>query len=131
MTYRTYPLIEVMWDDAATDAQGWEDPDELDGVKVDRVMTVGFLVKESEAGLLIASTVCAEDTCNSRITIPRKMVVSIRYLRGKPKASHDKSNHHNHLTRPAVLGRKPDPTPESVSESGSGAVRDLSGSDPA
>lgn len=80
-----FPLVEILWDDAATDPQGWEHPGERTDVLVDRVLTVGFLVKESEAGLLVASTVCEEGSCNSRITIPRKMIASIRYLRGGPR----------------------------------------------
>jgi hypothetical protein len=78
-----FPVVEVVWEDAASDAQGWEVEVE---VKIDIVMTIGFLIAESPAGLVIASTACDERSHNSRMTIPRTMVKSIKYLRGKPKA---------------------------------------------
>jgi len=77
-----FPVVEVIWEDAASDVQGWESEAE---VSIDIVMTIGFLIAESPAGLLIASTACEEKTHNSRMTIPRTMVKSMKYLRGKPK----------------------------------------------
>jgi len=82
-----FPLVEVIWLDAITDPQGWEDVETMEAVAAAEVLTVGFLVKESASAWLVASTVCEEKTCNSRITIPKGMVKSLRYLRGKPKAS--------------------------------------------
>lgn len=81
-----FPLVEVIWLDAASDPQGWEAVETMAEVAAEEVWTVGFLVKESANALLIASSVCKEKTCNSRMTIPRGMVKSMRYLRGKPKA---------------------------------------------
>ena len=81
MTYRL-PLVEIVWDDAAADGS-WEESDSLaDGP--DKVITVGFLAKETERYLWIASTDDGYHT-NARMKIPKGMVMSRRVLR-KAKA---------------------------------------------
>ncbi len=81
-----FPIVEVVWLDASTDGQGWEA--ETDAVvKIPVVMTIGFLIKETEDGLLVASTACEEKTTNARIVIPRGMLKSMKYVRGKPKTA--------------------------------------------
>ena len=71
-----YPLIEVIWDDAETN-DGWEEPP-VD-LKEALATTVGFLIRESEKHLLIASTYDPNHT-NGRIQIPVGMVVSRKVL---------------------------------------------------
>lgn len=75
-----FDLMEVIWDDAATMAQGWEPAADI---RLDEqiCLTVGFLVKETEQHLMIASTVDAEGNTNGRFQIPRQMVKSQRVLR--------------------------------------------------
>lgn len=71
-----YPLIEVIWDDASTD-NGWEaPPDEL---IPELVITVGFLVRETDSHLLIANSYDPNHT-NGRIQIPKGMVTSRKVL---------------------------------------------------
>lgn len=74
-----YPLVRVDWIDAET-SQGWEHPDE-EKPTVPEVVTVGFLIKESEDVILIASTIGHDRSHNSRISIPRGMVKNITVLK--------------------------------------------------
>ena len=71
-----FPLVEIMWDDAET-SDGWEEP--VSELKAAVATTVGFLVRESERHLLIASTYDPNHT-NGRIQIPIGMVVSRKVL---------------------------------------------------
>lgn len=73
-----FPLVEVQWKDAQT-THGWESEDEH-VFEVPVVTTIGFLIKENEDGLVIASTVGSDKTHNSRITIPKGMVVTRKDL---------------------------------------------------
>jgi len=67
-----YSLIEITWDDAATDS-GWEDvPKKLEP---SLAMTVGFLVRETKDHILVASTYDDNHT-NARIQIPKKLIKS-------------------------------------------------------
>ena len=66
-----YPLIEITWDDAEV-TNHWETTAET--IVTDAmVTTVGFLVKETDTHLVIASTY-ADDLTNARIQIPKAMV---------------------------------------------------------
>lgn len=72
-----YPLVEVLWYDAATD-HGWEEERDAK-VEVHEVLTVGFLIKKSKNGIVIASSIGPEDRShNSRMTIHKRMIKSIR-----------------------------------------------------
>lgn len=75
-----FPVVEVTWLDAGT-AHGWEGNDEVEA-KPFEVMTVGFLLRDQPDCLMVASTTCADKSSNSRITIPRGMVLSLRVLKG-------------------------------------------------
>lgn len=72
-----YPLVEILWDDAEV-TNHWEDNSET---VVNEVLctTVGFLVKETDTHLVIASTY-AEDLTNARIQIPKGMVKTRKAL---------------------------------------------------
>ena len=67
-----YPLIEVVWDDASTD-NGWEAPP--DALKEELAVTVGFLIRETDKHLLIASSYDDNHT-NGRIQIPKGMIMT-------------------------------------------------------
>jgi len=80
MTRKKYPyrLVEVLWTDAQS-SHGWEeDTEEID---TPLVTTVGFLIRESEAGVRIASTIGDDKLTNSRIDIPAKMINSIKTIK--------------------------------------------------
>ena len=71
-----FPLVEIKWDDAET-SDGWDEPPlEL---KEAIAITVGFLVRETDKHLLIASTYDPNHT-NGRIQIPVGMVISKKVL---------------------------------------------------
>ena len=81
-----FSLIEIHWDDAATD-HGWEHSDDVAAVE-NIAITIGWLVKENDKHLVIASTVCDDGSCNGRINIPKGMVVKRKVLRGiKPPST--------------------------------------------
>lgn len=73
-----FPLVEILWKDAQT-GHGWEHADDIT-VEIPTVITVGFLVKENEDGLVIASSVGTDRHNNARITVPKGMVVSRKDL---------------------------------------------------
>jgi len=73
-----YRLVEVYWTDAQS-SHGWED--DTPEVDTPLVLTVGFLIKESETGVRIASTIGNDNTNNSRIDIPVKMIESIKDIK--------------------------------------------------
>lgn len=67
-----YPLVAVVWDDAAT-THGWEQAEDTDTSR-EFVITVGFLFREDEHYVYLCSS-CAEDgATNSRIKIPKGMI---------------------------------------------------------
>ena len=74
-----YPLVEIRWDDAASLEHGWVDPESEKPV-AQMVTTVGFLIADGPAHVVIAST--TDGTwVNGRFQIPRGMVRSIKPLR--------------------------------------------------
>jgi hypothetical protein len=73
-----FPLLEVKRKDAQT-SHGWLTIDEtIPAVPV--VTTVGFLIKENDDSLCIASTIGTDFTNNARIDIPIGMVVERKVL---------------------------------------------------
>ena len=73
---RKYEPILVVWDDAEV-SNDWEVQSEGDKLEEALVETLGFLVKETDKHLLIASTLSGEHT-NARTKIPKGMVKTIR-----------------------------------------------------
>jgi len=73
-----FPLVEVNWKDAQT-SHGWEHSDEVE-LDIPIVTTIGFLIKESEDALMIASSVGTDKHTNARMLIPKGMVVSRKEL---------------------------------------------------
>ena len=74
-----YNLVEVLWHDAET-TNGWEDEHENDPI-VPLCLTVGFLIKENEKLVCIASTTGDDRTHNSRIIIPRGMIQNVKVIK--------------------------------------------------
>ena len=73
-----YPLVEILWIDAET-GHGWEEETEID-VVLPPATTIGFLLKETEDALIIASTISGSSS-NSRIKIPKGMTKSVVTLK--------------------------------------------------
>lgn len=76
-----YPLYEVWWDDAAGLRHGWMDRTEKP--KAQMVISVGFLVVDTESHIIIAQDTDDEGSHNGRTQIPRGMVKKMRLLRRK------------------------------------------------
>lgn len=74
-----YPLVHIVWDDAAVLGEGWKDSFDPKPQLVD---TVGFLIKETEDHVVVASTVSLDEH-TGHFQIPRLMIKSIRQLRFK------------------------------------------------
>lgn len=74
-----FPLLEILWDDAAT-SHGWEQANDIKP-EVEIAVTVGFLVKETAEHVVIASTVGEDGSCNGRIQVPKKMIRKRRTIR--------------------------------------------------
>ena len=74
------PLVEVLWIDAET-THGWELHADVDADKVP-IITVGFLIKQSEHMIVIASTIdnVTSSQSNSRIKIPLGMIQKVSRL---------------------------------------------------
>lgn len=73
-----FPLIELKWKDAQT-GHGWEEAEDVD-LDIPIVTTVGFLIKENEHAIMVASSVGDDKHNNARILIPMGMVVSRKEL---------------------------------------------------
>lgn len=71
MKYK-YPLVEIVWDDAETDPS-WRNLSDVNP-KHALVVTVGFLIKETEKHIVIASTY-SEEAVIATIQIPVGMIV--------------------------------------------------------
>ena len=70
-------LVEVVWDEAAA-STGWE---EVKKVKEELVLTVGFLVKNTDNHIVVASSICdGEYNTNCRLQIPIGMIKHIKEL---------------------------------------------------
>lgn len=94
-----YPLVEVIWDDAASNTSSWVHIDDI--ATPERVNTTGFLVKEEEGYITVANSVSAveegNDTVGNTMTIPKGMIISRREVRiinarRSPNKLHPKSN---------------------------------------
>lgn len=90
MPYRPpYPLVAVVWNDAASNSETWVPLSEIAGPE--QVITVGFLVKEAADAITIAGSVANEaienETVGNTMTIPIGMIVDRRVLRLAPARS--------------------------------------------
>lgn len=72
-----YPVVYVEWVDAETEG-GWEEEKEIGKLPV--CATLGFLVKETEDTIVVASTYESTHT-NARIKIPRAWLKSYTVLK--------------------------------------------------
>jgi hypothetical protein len=80
-----YPLVMFRWDDAASGA-GWFDSETTE-LKPQLVITIGFVVKESEKYVCLAHSYCPASTnCIGEFQIPKQMIVSRKTLIRAKKA---------------------------------------------
>lgn len=72
-----YPMVEVVWDDAAQDS-GW---DKAKPPKDELVLTVGFLTSKGDNHIVVSSSICSgEYDTNGRMQIPIGMIRHIREM---------------------------------------------------
>lgn len=74
-----FPLVEVIWEDAESSV-GWEGEQETNH-ETPMVLTVGFLIHQSDKVINIASTVDKEKSTNARLKIPAGMVRNLKVLK--------------------------------------------------
>lgn len=74
-----YPLVEVIWDDAAGLRHGWES--EVDKLEPQLVRSIGFLLFDGPDHVIIAMDLDGEGQHNGRSQIPKGMLRQIRTLR--------------------------------------------------
>lgn len=84
MSYRPpYKLTEVIWDDAASNSEAWVHKDDMEAPE--QVITVGYVIKEDDRAVYIASSVsndkAHEDTVGNTMTIPKGMIVTRREIK--------------------------------------------------
>jgi hypothetical protein len=91
-----YPFVEVIWDDAASNSEAWVHKDDI--AAPEQVITRGWLIKEDERSIAVASSVSNieefEDTVGNTMTIPKGMIVSRRNI--KVANARSKSRHNVH-----------------------------------
>lgn len=85
--FQHYPLIEVVWDDAAGLRNGWMD--RLEKPRPQLALSVGFLIVDEPGHIIIAQDTDADGAHNGRTQIPRGMVRRMKVLRRKDKANED------------------------------------------
>ena len=81
--FQHYPMVEVMWDDAAGLQHGWTAKTEK--LEPQLCLSVGFLIRENDDHIMIASDTDEEGSHNGRTQIPRGMVIRMKILRKKDK----------------------------------------------
>ena len=85
----TYPLVEVVWEDAVTDLAGWHSLEDLLKVEPTLISSIGYLLLDDVAGYLILIGACSgtDDDWEGggRQIIPRAMVRAVRRLKDEGK----------------------------------------------
>ena len=79
-TWCKFPLVEVVWHDAAGET-GWEDLYEAQQADVVVCTTTGYMIKKDRRKVIIASSLSGDSTrVDHTTTIPRTWVVKITPL---------------------------------------------------
>ena len=74
-----YPLVEIIWDDAAGLRHGWEL--DVDKLEPQLVRSIGFLLFDGPDHVIIAMDLDGEGQHNGRSQIPKGMLRQMRTLR--------------------------------------------------
>jgi hypothetical protein len=77
--YQHYDLVEVVWDDAAGLRDGWTAKHEKPEPYI--ALSVGFLIADTPAHIMIAQDTDGDGSHNGRTQIPRGMVKKMKVLR--------------------------------------------------
>jgi len=77
---KRYPIVEVRWLDAL-ELGGWTEHKDVTNKPMPS-RTVGYLIREADDALTVAGLVNANHVALA-VTIPRGMVTSVRYLKGR------------------------------------------------
>lgn len=90
--YQKYPLVEIWWDDATHLEMGWKTQEEFkkEALHPEIVMSVGFLIAETQDHVVLAMDVDKEGQHNQRGQIPRSMVKKIIVRRKSDAAVKEK-----------------------------------------
>jgi len=86
---QSYPIVEVWWDDATNLNMGWKGKEEFEkeADKMEMIISVGFLVRETPDHIVIAMDLDRDGQHNQRGQIPRAMIKRIKLLRKKDDSS--------------------------------------------
>lgn len=79
----SHPLECVIWDDS-TSRQGWQSGSDLEerDAPYNAIVTVGFVVRESEHSLFLTDSIATWDDARDAIRIPKRAVLKRRKLTG-------------------------------------------------
>lgn len=66
-----YKMVLVSWQDAMDMETGWHDLKKIQASKTEPVKSMGWLVKETDKHIVLASDFCSDGTSGRAITIPR------------------------------------------------------------
>ena len=87
--FQHYPMVEVVWDDAAGLRHGWTAKEEK--LEPQLALSVGFLIRENADHIMVAADTDGEGSHNGRTQIPRGMVKRIKILRKADKAKDEET----------------------------------------
>lgn len=76
-----YPIVEIIWDDPTALTHGWLDNTDLADVKPGLVLSVGFLIQETEDHIIYASDLDPRGNHNGRTQLPRGVIKKLRVLK--------------------------------------------------
>ena len=82
-----YPLVHIEWDDASDLDFGWKQDEDLKPTE-EIITSVGFLVKETENHIVLASCVAADGFHNGHFQIPKALIKeqkTLRFQLSKPR----------------------------------------------
>ncbi len=52
-----YPLVKINWVDASRLSDGWMDMEKIPGAYLHKCVSVGFVIKENEDGIILVPTI--------------------------------------------------------------------------
>ena len=81
--FQKFPLVEVLWNDACDHEPGWKD--KVGKVAPHLVLSVGFLLPQSNGHIVLAMDLDEGSLHNGRAQIPKGMVKKVKVLRKADK----------------------------------------------
>lgn len=74
-----YPLVEVIWEDIGEHEGGWIS--KADIIKPILMLSIGFLVADTDEHIVIAMDLCSDGTTNQRAQLPKGVIKKLKILR--------------------------------------------------